>query len=280
MTPRRAARCLLALLLAAGPAAAAVDSRPAGQGLPEAVRDVTIVQKLGEAVPADTIFVDDQGRQVRLGDYFGQRPVLLSFVYYECPMLCTLVLNGVVRVLRAVDLEPGKDFEIVTVSIDPRETPELARVKKQQYVDSYRKEGAREGWHFLTGSAASIERLTEAAGFRYRYDESTGQFAHASAIMLLTPDGRLHRYFHGVEYAPRDLRLGIVDAGQGRIGSRVDTLLLYCFHYDPVTGRYGLAIMTLIRALGVATVAAIAAFVVTAVRRDRRRAARARGATA
>jgi protein SCO1/2 len=272
MTPRAVVPALMALLAAAVPAGASggADSRPAGQGMPEAVRDVTIQQKLGDAVPADLLFVDEQGRSVRLGDYLGRRPVLLNFVYYDCPMLCTLVLNGVVRSLRTLDFQPGRDFEIVTVSIDPRETPGLARAKKTQYLESYRRAGAEQGWHFLTGPAESIAALTGAAGFRYRWDEPTRQFAHASGIMILTPDGRLHRYFYGVEYAPRDLRLGFVEASQGRIGSKVDVLLLYCFHYDPMTGRYGLAIMTLVRLLGAVTVAIIAAFVIVMLRRDRR----------
>jgi protein SCO1 len=260
--------------------ALAVSSASAREaGLPEAIRDVTIEQKLGDAVPADVTFTDEQGREVRLSDYLGKRPVLLNFVYYECPMLCTLVLNGVVRALRTMDFEPGKEFEIVTVSIDPRETPALARAKKQEYLAAYGRPGAEAAWHFLTGSQDSIARLTQAAGFRYRWDEQTGQFAHASGIMLLTPQGRLHRYFYGVEYAPRDLRLGMVEASAGRIGTRADVLMLYCFHYDPVTGRYGLAVMTLLRVIGLGTVLAIAGFVVVMLRRERGRAV-ARGGVA
>jgi protein SCO1/2 len=247
-------------------------------GLPEAIRQVTIEQKLGDAVPGDAAFTDEQGRQVRLSDYLGRRPVLLNFVYYECPMLCTLVLNGVVRALRTMDFEPGREFEIVTVSIDPRETPALAKAKKEEYLQAYGREGAGDAWHFLTGPQESIDRLTQAAGFRYAWDDATGQFAHASGIMLLTPQGRLHRYFYGVEYAPRDLRLGMVEASQGRIGTKADALMLYCFHYDPATGRYGLAVMTLLRVIGLGTVAAIAGFVLLMLRRDRGRAVAPGGA--
>jgi len=264
---KAAALAALGCLLAGVLPAAAEET-----GLPEAVREVAIDQRLGENVPADAVLIDEEGRSVRLGDYLGRRPVLLNFVYYECPMLCTLVLNGIVRTLRTMDFEPGREFDIVTVSIDPRETPELARRKKALYMATYGRDRAAAGWHFTTASRESIERLTAAAGFRYTYDQETGQFAHASGIMLLTPQGRLHRYFYGVEYAPRDLRLGVIDAAQGRIGSKVDALLLYCFHYDPVTGRYGLAVMRLVRLSGLGSALAIAGFVAFMLRRDRRRA--------
>jgi len=264
---KAAALAALGCLLAGVLPAAAEET-----GLPEAVREVAIDQRLGENVPADAVLIDEEGRSVRLGDYLGRRPVLLNFVYYECPMLCTLVLNGIVRTLRTMDFEPGREFDIVTVSIDPRETPELARRKKALYMATYGRDRAAAGWHFTTATRESIERLTAAAGFRYTYDQETGQFAHASGIMLLTPQGRLHRYFYGVEYAPRDLRLGVIDAAQGRIGSKVDALLLYCFHYDPVTGRYGLAVMRLVRLSGLGSALAIAGFVAFMLRRDRRRA--------
>jgi len=232
---------------------------PAGEK-PRDLEDVRIDQRLDEPLPLDALFRDENGNEVKLGAYFGSKPVVLALVYYSCPMLCNQVLNGLTSgldVLKAFSI--GKEFEVVTVSFDPRETPELARQKKETYINWYKREGAAEGWHFLTGDQPSIDRLTEAVGFRYKWDQKTTQFIHASGIMIATPDSKLARYFYGIEYAPKDLRLGLVEASAGKIGSPVDQLLLYCYHYDPASGKYGAVVMNMIRLGGVATVIAIIA---------------------
>jgi protein SCO1/2 len=232
------------------------------------LEEVTIDQKLDAQVPLDLVFTDSTGRRVRLADSFGSKPVILNLAYYECPMLCTLVMNGMVRAMRAIDLELGADYEVLTVSIDPGETPELAAPKRRTYL-GFLGDPESTHWSFLTGSAGSIDRLTDSVGFRYTRDEATGQWAHASAIMVLTPDGHVSRYLYGIEYAPRDLQLALVEAAGGMIGSPIDELLLYCFHYDPTTGRYGLAIMNVVRVLGLLTLAGLAGFVGRALRRER-----------
>jgi protein SCO1/2 len=238
-------------------------------GLPKALNNVGIDQKLNEQLPLDVVFRDEMGREVRLGEYFNHgRPVLLSFVYYECPMICNEVLNGLAGALKTLSFDVGKEFDVVTVSLDARETPELAAAKKASYMARYNRAGAEKGWHFLTGDQKSIDALTQAAGFRYAYDDATKQFAHASGIMLATPDGRLARYFFGIEYAPKELRLSIIEASEHKIGTPVDALLLYCFHYDPTTGKYGLAIMNVVRLGGVLTVIGIIAFLILMRRRN------------
>jgi protein SCO1/2 len=227
-----------------------------------ALRDVGIDQKLDQQLPLDLVFHDESGQDVKLGQYFGQRPVVLAFVYYDCPMLCTQVLNGMVTSFRVLPFQVGKEFDVVTVSFDPRETSSLATSKKHVYINylpEKMRPAAMNGWHFLTGDQANIAKLTEAAGFRYHYDEATKQFAHASGIMVTTPQGKLSRYFYGVEYAPRDLRLGLIESSANKIGSPVDQLLLYCYHYDPATGKYGAAVMKIMRIAGVLTVLAIVA---------------------
>jgi protein SCO1/2 len=232
---------------------------PAGEK-PRDLEEVRIDQRLDETLPLDAVFRDENGDEVKLGAYFGSKPVVLALVYYSCPMLCNQVLNGMTSgldVLKAFSI--GREFEVVTVSFDPRETPELARQKKETYMQWYKREGAAEGWHFLTGDQANIDRVTEAAGFYYKWDEKTTQFIHASGIMIATPDGKLARYFYGIEYAPKDLRLGLVEASAGRIGSPVDQLLLYCYHYDPASGKYGAAVMNIMRLGGAATIIAIIA---------------------
>ena len=251
-----------------GPSSPLYGARPesgtASTGLPSALRDVKIEQKLNQQLPVDAVFRDESGREVKLGEYFGHKPVLLAFVYYDCPMLCTQVLNGMVTSFRVLPFQIGKEFDVVTISFDPRETPALAQSKKQKYVDylpERMREGARNGWHFLTGDQANIERVTEAAGFHYRYDDATKQFAHASAVMLTTPEGKLSRYFYGIEYAPRDLRLGLIESSANKIGSPVDQLLLYCYHYDPATGKYGAVVMNVMRIAGVITLLGIIAMV-------------------
>lgn len=238
--------------------------------LPAALREIGFDQNLDKQVPLDTEFKDESGRTVKLGDYFGKRPVVMVFAYYDCPMLCTMVINGLASALDVLSLEPGKDFEIVTVSFDPRDTPATATAKKAAYISRYKKPNASASWHFLTGGQASIDRLTKAAGFRYVWDKDTKQFAHPTGVIVLTPDGRLARYLFGIEYGPRDLRYAIVEASGGKVGSPVDSLLLYCYHYDPTTGRYGLGIMRAIRIAGAGTVLALGAFVVVMVRREKR----------
>jgi protein SCO1 len=239
-------------------------------GLPVALREVGIDQRLNEQLPLDARFSDETGRAVSLQEYFGSRPVIVVLAYYDCPMLCTQVLNATVGALRAVPFDAGKDFDVVIVSFDPRETPALAAAKKDVYMQIYKREGASRGWHFLTGEAESIKRLTEAVGFRYYYDEATKQFAHASGIMVATPQGKLSHYFYGIEYAPKEVRLSLVEASQNKIGSPVDQLMLYCYHYDPATGKYGLVIMNVVRVAGAATLVAILALLLF-LRGSRRR---------
>ena len=275
--PRGRGRLQMALLGFLLAAVAAVCPAQTGNPsnasqLPPALQGVGIDQRLGETLPLDATLRDELGREVRLGDYFGDRPVILALVYYECPMLCTLELNGLLKTIRVVPLTLGDDYQIVTVSFDPGETPELAARKKQEYMEQYRQQGAERGWHFLTAEQGSIDRLTEAMGFRYKYDPETDLFTHASAIMVATPEGKLSRYFYGVEYSPRDLRLGLVEASQNQIGSFVDQVLLFCFHYDPVQGKYSLVILNGLRAAGIVTVLAIFGFLWTMLRRDRSRA--------
>ena len=247
-----------------------VGPMPTGKS-DEVLKQVGIEQRLNNQIPLDLTFRDETGREVRLGEYFkGDKPVLLTLVYYECPMLCNQVLNGVVGTLEAVTFTPGREFEVVTVSFDPREGPELAAKKKETYLKRYRREGAEAGWHFLTGDKASIDRLTESVGFRYVWDEQSKQFAHASAIMVATPQGRLSHYFYGIDYSPKDLRLALVEASEGKIGSPVDTLILYCYHYDPATGRFA-PVMAVLRAAGVLTVLGLAALIYYLTRRARRK---------
>jgi protein SCO1/2 len=263
-----AVRHAVSLALAAA-ILAAPPRQAAAQEAVKVVREVGIDQKLGDRVALDLPFTDESGGEVRLGDFFGQRPVLLALVYYRCPMLCSQVLDGIVRTLRAVSLEPGSDFEIVIVSIDPKETSDLAAEKKASCVAQYGRKSGAQGWHFLVGTEASIHRLAADAGFRYLYDPRSGQFAHASGFFVLTPRGVLSRYFYGLEHASGDLRLALVESSEERIGSLVDQVLLLCYHYDPTTGRYGFVILNVIRALGLFTVAAIAVFLWLMLRRDR-----------
>ncbi len=221
---------------------------------PELLKQVGIDQKLNQTIPLNLAFRDENGNTVELGQYFGQKPVILTLVYYNCPMLCTQVLNGVESGLKELPTDIGKQFDVVTVSIDPTESHVLAKVKKEMYVGMYGRPGAAEGWHFLTGDEPQIKQLADALGFRYAYDPDTKQFAHASAIMLLTPEGKISRYFYGIQYPSRDLRLGLVEASEGKIGTPVDQVLLFCYHYDPATGKYGLLISHVIQIGGALTV--------------------------
>lgn len=243
---------------------------PAGKS-PDAelLRDVGIEQHLDAPLPLDAVFHDETGGQVRLGDYFTNKPVILAIVQYRCPMLCTQVLNGFIRSAQAIPLELDRDYQFVAISFDARETPELAAEKKRQYQRIYRRPGADQGLHFLTGDQASIDRVTQAVGFHYRYVARSDQFAHASGVMIATPEGRLARYLYGIEYSPHDLRLGLVESSHGRIGSRADQVLLLCYHYDPLTGKYGLAIAGLMRWAGILTILGLAWFLFAMVRRER-----------
>ncbi len=263
-------KSLLELLLAICLVAPAAQSQLAFN---KVYNEVRIDQKLNAQVPLDLVFRDERGDTVRLGDYFHAKPVVLSFVYYQCPMLCTQVLNGMVDGFKGLNLSVGNEFDVVTVSIDPRDTPELAAEKKEAYLQAYGRPGAEEGWHFLTGQEPSIRPLADAVGFRYMYDETSGQFAHAAGIMVATPEGRIARYFYGIEYSPRDLRFALIDASQNKIGSLVDKLLLLCYHYDPMTGKYGPIITNIFRAGGALTVLVVGGSLFMFFRRERRRAA-------
>jgi protein SCO1 len=237
--------------------------------LPEAVRNVGIDQRLNEQLPLDIEFRNEDGRLVTLGQFFHDKPVVLSLVYHECPMLCNEVLEGMLRAFRVLRFDVGKEFDVLTVSFNPREDAPLAKSAKESYVRRYKREGAAEGWHFLTGDQTSIDRLTKAVGFRYRYDAQKNQYAHAGGIMVLTPQGRLSRYFYGIEFAPKDLRLGLIEASQNKIGSIVDQVLLFCYHYDPVTGKYGLVILRTMRIVGVLFVLGLGMYVILMLRRER-----------
>ena len=233
-------------------------------------RDIGFDQKLGEPIPLDLVFRDETGREVRLGDYFGRRPVILSLGYYECPMLCGMALQGIARGMKGITFTPGREFEVVTVSFDPREKPPLARMKKTVFVDFYGRPGAEEGWHFLTGDPEPIRRLTEAVGFRYAWDAGAQQFAHAAGLVVLTPEGRIARVLFGTDYAPKDLRLSLVEAASGTIGNVSDTLLLLCYRYDPRTGRYSRLALGSVRVGAAASVLALVTFIVVMLRRERR----------
>ena len=271
---------LVVCLLFAPPAAAIPGAGPGGNMMawqdPVApasynpVPNVGFDQKLNSQLPLDLWFKDETGKSVQLQQYFGDKPVILSLAYYDCPMLCTLVLNGLVRTLRALSFSAGNEFTVLTVSFDPREKPPLAAEKKKTYLESYRRAGAEEGWHFLTGEADAIKKLTSAVGFRYVYDEQSKQFAHASGILVLTPQGKISHYFYGIEYAPRDVRLGLVEASAGKIGSAVDQVLLLCFHYDPAAGKYGVFIFRMVQVAGLVTLLLLGLYVFTMLRRERR----------
>ena len=240
---------------------------------PEILREVSISQRLNEQAPLQLAFRDETGKTVRLGDYFGGKPIVLSLVYFDCPALCTEVLNGELRTFKAMSLDLGKDFEAVTVSFEPKDTPVLAKAKRDVYAGQYGRPGAAQAWHFLTGAKESIDALTEAVGFRYAYDSSGRQYAHAAAMVVLTPEGRIARYFYGVQYPARDVRLGLVEASEGKIGTPTDHVLLYCYQYDPMTGKYGLVVMNVVRAAGLLAVLTIGIFMLVMFRRERRGAA-------
>ena len=229
--------------------------------LPPLLRDVGIDQKLNSQIPLDLMFRDETGNEVRLGQYFGQKPVVLVLAYYDCPMLCTIVLNGVLHSLKELKYNVGREFEVVTVSFDPTEKASLAAAKKAIYVGLYGRPNAGAGWHFLTGEDPSIRQLTQAVGFRYNYDPQTKQYVHATGIMVITPDGRLARYFYGIQYPSGNLRLGLVEASEGKIGSPVDQVLLYCSQYDPATGKYSVIVSHVLKLAALATVLSLAGLI-------------------
>ena len=220
---------------------------------PPGLKNVGIRQNLNEQIPADLQFTDDLGRTVKLGDYFGKKPLILNLVYFTCPMLCGEELAGLESTLRVLKFDVGKEFDVITVSFDPKDTLEAAAKKKEQILHRYKRPGAEQGWHFLVGRQDSITAIAKAAGFEYEYDAKTGQFAHSTAIMVLTPQGKIAQYYYGIDYPPKDLRLGLVDASQNKIGNLADELLLYCYHYDPEKGKYSATIMRILRIMGVAT---------------------------
>lgn len=266
---------LLALLLIAwvaipSAANAQLFTKPETKTVPPpGLTGVGIDQRLNEQIPLDLQFQDEQGRTVKLGDYFQSgRPVLLSLVYYQCPMLCGEVLNGMSAAMKVLKFTPGKEYEAITVSIDPRETPDLAAKKKATYLKRLGRPGAENGWHFLVGQKAQIDALANAVGWHYQYDPKIDQFAHAAGIMLVTPQGRMAQYYYGVEYSAKDIRLGIVEASQNKIGSLADEVLLYCYHYDPRTGKYGAVVTNIIRLAGAATVFVLGGFLIVLFRRE------------
>jgi len=241
---------------------------PPSSQMPAALQKVAFEQRLNEQLPLGLPFRDENGAAVRLGDYFGRKPVVLAFVYYECPMLCTQVLNGLESAMRVIDESIGREFDVVTVSFDPRETSVLASGKKKAYLDRYQRAGAEQGWHFLTGDQPSIDALTKAAGFSFYWDDQTQQFAHASGIVVATPAGRLSRYFFGIDYSARDLKFALIESSSEKIGSLADRLLLYCYHYDPATGNYGFLAMRAVRLGGAVTLVALFGFIVVSIRRE------------
>jgi protein SCO1/2 len=255
---------LLALLLLATSAFAASNTPPALPG------KVGIEQHLDAQLPLDTMFRDETGRVVRLSEYAnGSKPLLLVFMYYRCPMLCSMVMEGVVSTLTELKLDAGKEFDVVTISIDPRDTPRDAAAKKEKYVKRYGRLADAQGFHFLTGPESAIRKITNAAGFQYAYDPQANQFAHGTALMMLTPRGRMSRYLYGFEYKARDVRLALVEASANKIGTATDAILLLCYHYDPATGKYSRSAMNFVRAGGVATMAGLAGFIFIMIRRER-----------
>jgi len=271
------AACGLVLALSAS-TASAQPTRPMSVPTPGTaataqipmLKDVGIDQKLNNRIPLDLPFVDETGRDVKIGDYFGARPVVLALVYYECPMLCTQVLNGLSGSMEPLTFNPGREFEVVVVSFDAGETPALAASRRQTYLKRYGREGVEGGIHFLTGRKESIDALTHAVGFKFAFDTEINQFAHPAAITVLTADGAVSRYLFGIEFAPRDLRLALVEAADRKIGTPLDTAMLFCYHYDPQTGKYGFVIMNMVRLAGALTVAGLGAFILLALRRERR----------
>lgn len=241
---------------------------PPANARPPQLKQVGIQQRLGQQIPADLVFRNEAGKQVRLGQYLGNGPVILNFVYFHCPMLCGQVLQGLTGALRAIGYSAGRDFTVLTVSFDPQETPAMAAAKKKMVLATYGRPEAEKGWHFLTGSAASIAALTQAAGFQYQHNAQNDQFAHPTAILVLTPEGKIAQYYYGIEYAPRDLRLGLVQASNGQIGTLTDEALLYCYRYDPQTGKYSAIVSRVLRISGAVWLAMVSVFLVVMFRME------------
>ena len=252
--------CAVSVSAQQGPGGARYEPGQAAGERPNLLRDIRFDQKLGAQVPGDLLFRDEDGKPVQLGSYFGKRPVILSLVYYECPMLCSQILTGLTSALDVLTFSAGQEFDVVVVSFNPKEGPGLARAKKDTYMERYKRPGSEGGWHFLTGPQESIAQLTETVGFKYAWDEEIKQYAHAAGVIVLTPQGRVSKYFFGIEYSPRDLKFGLMQATDQKIGTQVDNLLLYCYHYDPATGQYGVATMTAVRIGGALTILALLSF--------------------
>jgi protein SCO1/2 len=270
------ALAMSAAMLSAPAVAGAQPTRPGqeepgdpAKAKPGLLNKIGIDQRLHEQVPLDLMFRDETGRDVRLGEFFGKRPVVLALVYYECPMLCTHVLNGAVSALSVLKFDVGKEYDFIAVSINPKETPRLAAEKKKAYLERYKRPQTAAGWHFLTGKEENIQRLAAAVGFRYAYDPDIQQYAHGAAIEILTPRGVVAKYFYGIEYSPRDIRFGLIEASDERIGTIADNALMLCYHYDPATGKYGATAIEAIRIGAVATVAAFLLFLFVSLRRER-----------
>lgn len=262
------AACFLASPLAAAQGMGRSIMSPPASQRPPGLAHVGIQQNLNQQIPPGLVFHDETGKTVRLGDYFGRRPVILNLAYFNCTMLCPEVLSGLTTTLRHMNFDVGREFDVLTVSFDPAETPVMAAKAKRDYLSRYGRKGAEQGWWFLTGDQPQIEALTTAAGFQYQRDDKTGQFAHTAAILLLTPEGKIAQYYYGVDFPPKDLRLGIVEASQNRIGSVVDSFLLYCYHYDPATGKYGAVISRILKLAGLATILVLGGFMFLMFRRD------------
>lgn len=269
--------CLAAFAIACSWGQAATPKLDVGQSSAASNQKISILDQVGidqhlnQRIPLEAQFTDENGQTVSLKQYFGVRPVLVTMVYYQCPMLCSQELNGLTSSLNVLSqFNVGREFDVITVSFDPTETPELAAESKKKFLERYRRPGAAQGWHFLTGKKDQIQLLSQSLGFRYAWDPEIKQYAHASGIMLLTPDGRIAQYYYGIEYAPRDLRLGFIEAAQGKIGTVVDQVLLYCYHYDPARGKYGAAVFNILRIGALATVLVICGFMFIMIRRERR----------
>ena len=238
---------------------------------PAILQDVTFDQRVNESVPADLVFRDEQGKPVRLGNFFGKRPLILALVYYRCQDLCPLLLDGLARAVRQVGFTVGQEFEVLTVSFDPRDTPTFAALKRAEMAQKFGWGDEAKRWHFLTGTDAPIRKLTAAVGFRYAFDPATEEFAHAAGLVVLTSQGRIFHYLYGVEFPPRDLRLSLVEASGDRLGTPIDQVLLFCYHYDPVAGRYSVTVLKVLRLAGLLTVGALGVFLLTMRRFERRR---------
>lgn len=273
--------CALVSTAAAQPMmpAGSADGGPKSIAPNEVINKIGVDQKLEAQINPDLKFTNEKGETVRIGDYFGKRPLILSLVYYECPGLCTMTLNGIVTSLRPLSFTPGKEYDVLTISFDPRETSKLAAAKKQRYIKDFLRPNAagnhdpattESGWHFLTGDEANVAELCKTVGFRYAFDEKTKQYAHASAIMVLTPKGKVSRYFYGLEYSTKDIRLGLVEATDEKIGTLTDAMTLYCYMYDPASGKYSLAITRIVKIGGALTILSLGSFLAVMIRRERR----------